>query len=814
MDFDKKLSFNFKLIVGVLFAFALVLTATTLINYFQSKGALERSGEESVIRTAGEIVKAISLQNDVIQEKLESDLALMRKEILEDGALYLDTNDTLRTTIVNQITKEEELVTIPKLKMDTLGGGQALNKNFELVDRVRDVVGGTATIFQVLPGKLLRVSTNVLKLDGSRAVGTYIPSDSPVYKTVMRGETFRGKAFVVNAWYLTAYAPVKDASGEIIAVIYVGRELMTPQIEKILGQANIAGKGFATVIRSDGSMVYHPDARVREQGNAKDQPWGQAALNANGLVRYETSGGRHIASVLFYKPWDWRVAFHMSQKDMLFGLDQRLITVGVGQILAGLILAAVVLMIVLKVLTKPLADFASTAQKIAAGDLNARTDYQADDVIGKSIDSVNSMVATLKNQLGFAGGILDAMTLPVLVVDENELVTYVNQRYLNLFERNGHPEDYFGQKASMFIYGEEGRNTALGRCLREDCELRDETREFTTQSGARKFLSFNVAPLHDLDGERIGAFAMFHDLTEVRRNQTVVERKNAQIAQAAKSAGGISDQVSSAAEELAAQVEQSSRGAEEQKDRATETATAMEEMNATVLEVARNAAQAAELAHSSREKAISGKQSVESVIETIHTVHERADELKADMQELGKHAEGIGQIMNVITDIADQTNLLALNAAIEAARAGDAGRGFAVVADEVRKLAEKTMAATSEVGNFITKIQESAKKNVAGTEEAARAVEETTRRATESGETLNDIVSIVEQTADQVQSIATAAEEQSSASEEINRATEQISTIAQETADAMIQSSQAVSELARLAQDLQSLIRDMQADER
>ena len=65
------------------------------------------------------------------------------------------------------------------------------------------------------------------------------------------------------------------------------------------------------------------------------------------------------------------------------------------------------------------------------------------------------------------------------------------------------------------------------------------------------------------------------------------------------------------------------------------------------------------------------------------------------------YAEGIGRIMNVISDIADQTNLLALNAAIEAARAGDAGRGFAVVADEVRKLAEKTMTATKEVGDAI-----------------------------------------------------------------------------------------------------------------
>lgn len=89
-----------------------------------------------------------------------------------------------------------------------------------------------------------------------------------------------------------------------------------------------------------------------------------------------------------------------------------------------------------------------------------------------------------------------------------------------------------------------------------------------------------------------------------------------------------------------------------------------------------------------------------------------------------KQAEGIGEIINTISDIADQTNLLALNAAIEAARAGDAGRGFAVVADEVRKLAEKTMVATKDVEQYIHTIQNSAKTNMMSTRDVAKAIEE------------------------------------------------------------------------------------------
>ena len=270
--------------------------------------------------------------------------------------------------------------------------------------------------------------------------------------------------------------------------------------------------------------------------------------------------------------------------------------------------------------------------------------------------------------------------------------------------------------------------------------------------------------------------------------------------------GGV---VSSASTELSAQIEQSDRGAAESAQRLSEAATAMNEMNATVQEVARKAGSASAASTETKRKAQAGAEVVAKAVQSIEQVHQMSLELKDDMAQLNEHAQDITRIMNVISDIADQTNLLALNAAIEAARAGEAGRGFAVVADEVRKLAEKTMASTNDVGNAIKAIQESTAKSMTGVDNAVERIGEATELASQSGAALEEIVATVETTADQVNAIATASEEQSAASEEINQSIVQVNDMSRQTAEAMAEAARAVSDLAAQAHGLTELIEAM-----
>jgi len=278
----------------------------------------------------------------------------------------------------------------------------------------------------------------------------------------------------------------------------------------------------------------------------------------------------------------------------------------------------------------------------------------------------------------------------------------------------------------------------------------------------------------------------------------------------AEEAGEIADRLASAAQELSAQGEETKGGAQVQGDRITEMVTALDQMNATVFEVARNASQAAEIASTAKAETLHGADEVDAVVVSTAKVQKSVLTLNKSLRVLGENAGSIRRVIDFINDIADQTNLLALNAAIEAARAGDAGRGFAVVADEVRKLAEKTMDAVKEVGPIIGTILRGVDENLDSSAAVVDNIKANVKRAREARNCIRAIVGFIEGSAAQVQGIATASEEQSAASEQIAHSADEVNNIAQETSNAMEQSAEAIAELETYALKLNTIIQDMQ----
>jgi len=249
---------------------------------------------------------------------------------------------------------------------------------------------------------------------------------------------------------------------------------------------------------------------------------------------------------------------------------------------------------------------------------------------------------------------------------------------------------------------------------------------------------------------------------------------------------------------------QIAENSETQNARASQVATATQELHATIAEIAKNVSDASNGARDASEVAEKGGAVVSQTIESMKDISRTARESSEIISMLGSSSEQIGNIINVIDDIADQTNLLALNAAIEAARAGDQGRGFAVVADEVRKLAEKTIRATSEIGGMIKDMQDRTSQAITSMKNEVKAVEEGVELATGAGESLSEIVAKVETVSSMIELIATASEQQ-------NAATEQISSDIEDVAVVVSKTSESAQQVAALGHEIDELSGSLKA---
>jgi PAS domain S-box-containing protein len=247
-----------------------------------------------------------------------------------------------------------------------------------------------------------------------------------------------------------------------------------------------------------------------------------------------------------------------------------------------------------------------------------------------------------------------------------------------------------------------------------------------------------------------------------------------------------------------------------QHDRVQSTAAATEEFSQSVHEVAESAEGTARAAVNSQSIVSSSQRSMEKSMEATTRVVQAVQASSGTITDLNQAILKIGDITQVIKEIADQTNLLALNAAIEAARAGESGRGFAVVADEVRKLAERTTSSTADISAMVTEIRSVTQQTVASMGHAVTEVEEGISMMRASGETLNQITHSSEEVTDMARHIAAAAKQQAVTSEEVANNMEQISGLIESNMSSAQQAKLATDELQNTAAELEKIVSHFQ----
>ena len=328
------------LVVGILITAIPLITVCVVI--FRQNGRMVRAAEQGSTQLAyadldhiaQNIYGMCKAQQQMLQANVNSSLNVARHIFENAGGVGLDS-ETVAWDAVNQLTNESHRVELPKMTV----GGAWLGKITDastpapMVDQVQHLVGGTCTIFQRIndAGDMLRVCTNVQKADGSRAIGTYIPrtdpdgKPNPVVSSVLRGETYHGRATVVGKSYITAYEPILDKEKKVIGMLYVGvpQESVTA-LRASIAAAKVGKTGYVYVLDSKGNYII-------SQGGKRDGENIWQAKDASGSLfiqeicqkatalkegeiaeqRYpwknseDTTAREKIVRLVYFQPWDW-----------------------------------------------------------------------------------------------------------------------------------------------------------------------------------------------------------------------------------------------------------------------------------------------------------------------------------------------------------------------------------------------------------------------------------------------------------------------------------------------------------------------------
>lgn len=325
--------------------------------------------------------------------------------------------------------------------------------------------------------------------------------------------------------------------------------------------------------------------------------------------------------------------------------------------------------------------------------------------------------------------------------------------------------------------------------------------------------------LHLKSKDEIGAMAdaLNRAVDGLRKLISQIVNSAEQVAASSEELASSAEEVGQATQQVTETISQLAKGADEQSRNTQQSANIIEDMSGTIRQVADNSLRAVNNAEVAGQTSDQGQQLVEKAITQMNAIQQTVADSGLAVKGLGERSQQIGNIVDLITNIADQTNLLALNAAIEAARAGEQGRGFAVVAEEVRKLAEQSRTAAEQISSLISEIQEETVKAVAKMEDGNQEVSEGVEAVSDTGKAFSAIFQAVQSVSEQINQVHEAAQNLAQGTDAVVKSVESVASVAQQTAAgtqeisaSSQQQNASVEEISASAQALAGLAQDLQ----
>jgi len=303
----RPLSIKLKLFLPISAIITSVVIVLAIWLYSDSVKTFEEQLKNSLKLEVRTISKMFDREQKLKIENVKKSIKLALK-IFNESSFYI-VNNVLEFIAENQLTGEKTSVYLNPWYLN----GYLINDNNSFVDSIQNLIGGTVTIFQKTDSGYVRISTNVLKKDGSRAIGTFLPNDSPVVQTIEKGETYLGRAYVVDDWYITAYEPI-ICQDSIVGMLYVGqKEKDLEELKVILRDLTIGKTGYPFVLDDNGYMIIHP--------NREGEFWGDSTIfyqirdKKEGTFEYMIDGKEKLMSFLYYEDLNIYIAASVVLKE-------------------------------------------------------------------------------------------------------------------------------------------------------------------------------------------------------------------------------------------------------------------------------------------------------------------------------------------------------------------------------------------------------------------------------------------------------------------------------------------------------------------
>ncbi|MGE0086386.1 MAG: methyl-accepting chemotaxis protein [Desulfococcaceae bacterium] len=406
----------------------------------------------------------------------------------------------------------------------------------------------------------------------------------------------------------------------------------------------------------------------------------------------------------------------------------------------------------------------------------------------------------VKSVLTFILGLTVVMFLLIILVIWFVADRTVIRPVLNIMSVFGEIGKKNYEARAMVLYDDE-----LGRMSKSLNEMLDNTLNLIQSSEERDSMQGSIMNLlEEISGLAEGDLTARAEVTEDFTG-AIADSFNEmaeQLSEVVKNVKDVTLQVIATSQEVSSSTENLAETSEMQAVQVGETIDAINEMSASIQQVAENAGRSAGVSEQATLHAKEGAEAVRATNRAMESIREHAQETARAIKRLGESSQEIGNIVQLINDIADRTSILALNASIQAAMAGDAGRGFAVVAEEVQRLAERSTNATKQIDTLIKNIQAEINEAGSSMEESIQRVVEGSKLADGARKKLQEIETVSTQLGELIQAISMTSKQQAKASEEIAKTMEEVGEISSQTSAASRQTAVSMKSLAKMSAQL------------